>query len=136
MIALVQLLNTMGRTFYTTLTGKLRDGNMTHHPIDFKPTSEKDAILVSSLCEDGMHAPVLDIDFSAYLVPSTTKDHFHLYLNKKMTWEQYAQLLKALHEAGIIQKGFYEGSLSRRQSMVLMPGKNRVDLTDGPRAIT
>ena len=131
----IRLVNNIGRTFWTTLTGFLRDGYRDDDR-DCKQVSIDRAILVSSLCEDGNHAPVLDIDFEAQLIPSSTQGHFHLYLDKKMSWHKYKQLLEALYEAGIIQRGYYESSLERGQTMVLLPGKDRGKLTQGPRSST
>ena len=79
------------------------------------------ANLISSRLDDGMHAPVLDIDFNARLQPSSTKGHFHLYLEKPMTWRKYRRLLRALYKAGIIQKGYYTNSVRRRQTLVRLP---------------
>jgi len=130
-----RLINKVGWTFWTTLTGFLRDG-YEDDANDCKQVSRRKAMLVGSLCKDGNHAPVLDIDFQAQLLPSTTPGHFHLYLDKKMSWEKYGQLLEALYEAGIIQRGFYENSIARKQSMVLLPGKNRDEATKGLRLVT
>ncbi len=127
--------NNIGRTFWTTMTGFLRDG-YGDDDRDCKQVSRNKAILVSSLCEDGNHSPVLDIDFGAQLIPSSTPGHFHLYFDKKMSWNKYRRLLEALYEAGIIQRGFYESSLERKQTMVLLPDKNRDELTQGPRSST
>jgi hypothetical protein len=89
--------------------------------------SEEKANLVSSLIDDGdehtrMHAPVLDIDMPCRLVPSTTEGHFHLYIDKAMTWERYALLLNALMRAGIIEEGFYKMSMKREATFVRKPG--------------
>lgn len=86
------------------------------------PSNEKTGNLVGSLTEFGMHMPVLDIDYSASLVPSSTEGHFHLYLEKPMTWPVYKKLLEALAEAGVIQEGFKDWSLERSQSFVRKPG--------------
>lgn len=69
-----------------------------------------------------LHAPVLDIDFPARLLPSSTDEHYHLYLDKPMTWWRYKRLLKALYKAGIIEKGYWKGSLKQKQSLVRKPG--------------
>ena len=130
-----KLINNIGRTFWTTMTGFLRDGYRDDDR-DCRQVSRDKAILVGSLCEDGNHSPVLDIDFEAQLIPSSTPGHFHLYLDKKISWNKYRQLLEALYEAGIIQRGFYESSLERKQTMVLLPDKNRNKLTQGPRSST
>ena len=77
---------------------------------------QSEATLISSRCVDGEHAPALDIDFEARLVPSSTPGHYHLFLNKKMSWRKYKRLLRALHKAGIIEYGFYRASLERKQT--------------------
>lgn len=74
----------------------------------------------------GFHMPVIDIDFSAHLEPSSTEGHFHLYLNRTMVWETYAALLKALYDAGVIEEGFYEMSIARGQSFVRYPGVTKL----------
>ena len=79
------------------------------------------ANLISSLCQTGKHAPVLDIDFPATLVPSSTEGHFHLYLDKEITWDKYVVLLKALQEAGICEEGFVRQSIRRGMSFLRRP---------------
>lgn len=83
---------------------------------------ELDANLVSSLCENGNHAPVIDLDFPCKLIPSSTPGHFHLYIEQEMSWRNYEQLLKALYNAGIIERGFYNMAVARRMTMVRPPG--------------
>jgi hypothetical protein len=67
------------------------------------------------------HRPVLDIDFPAALVPSTTPGHFHLYLDKVLTWEEYEKLLNVLAEVGIIERGYRNVSVERRHTAVRVP---------------
>lgn len=89
---------------------------------------EEEANLISSELRDWSdsrgprHAPVLDIDFEAALVPSTTPGHYHLYLDKVMTWDDYAFLLKALMVTGIISKRYYAWAMSRKATFVRKPG--------------
>ena len=68
-----------------------------------------------------MHRPMLDLDFPATLIPSTTEGHFHLYLDKPMTWRKYKRLLRALGEAGIIEHGYMQASLERGYSSLRLP---------------
>lgn len=68
-----------------------------------------------------MHAPVLDLDFPAALIPSSTPGHFHLYLDKSMTWSQYERILKALALGGVIEQGYGEASRARKASFVRDP---------------
>lgn len=68
-----------------------------------------------------MHRPILDIDFPAALIPSSTEGHFHLYLDKPMTWKQYRKLLGVLAEVGIIEPGYADASISRGYSSTRLP---------------
>jgi hypothetical protein len=68
-----------------------------------------------------LHAPVLDIDFGAQLIPSSTPGHFHLYFEKAMTWDNYCGLLKALGNVGILEPGYVKASLRRGYSSVRKP---------------
>lgn len=67
------------------------------------------------------HYPILDIDYEAKLIPSTSPGHYHLYLDKAVTWESYNRLLTALAECGIIQAGFANASKQRGYSAVRLP---------------
>ena len=82
---------------------------------------EKDANVVSSVICPGIHAPVLDIDFEARLIPSSTPGHYHLYLDKAMSWKKYRKLLKALARAGVIEEGYAFSSIRRGFSAVRKP---------------
>lgn len=68
-----------------------------------------------------MHAPVLDIDFPACLIPSSTPGHFHLYLDKPVPWLTYRTLLEALAEAGLIEEGYMRASIDRGATYVRKP---------------
>lgn len=70
---------------------------------------------------DGMHRPVLDIDFPVHVVPSSTPGHFHLYLDKQMPKSDYMGLLSALAEAGIIESGYAGVSQARGYTSVRLP---------------
>lgn len=76
---------------------------------------------------DGLHVPVLDIDFEAALVPSTTEGHYHLYLEGLcLSWPEYRRLLKALARAGVITEGYLRHSLRRKQTCVRRPGLKKL----------
>lgn len=72
-----------------------------------------------------MHAPVLDLDFGASLVPSATEGHYHLYLDKALDWETYEDLLRALGNAGILEQGYVNASIERRATFVRKPGVSK-----------
>jgi hypothetical protein len=91
---------------------------------DEVPTDTLDsANLVSSIVADGsgLHRPVLDLDMPAYLVPSSTPGHHHLYIDHPMTWEAYVKLLEALADAGLLERGYVEASVRRGRTDVRLP---------------
>lgn len=103
------------------------NGDYTAEDTEVAPEESYDvANLISSetsLGSEGQyHMPVLDLDFEAHLEPSSTQGHFHLYLNKYMTWHQYVTLLGAMEYAGILEKGFVELSVRRGATYVRKPG--------------
>ncbi len=84
--------------------------------------THEEATLVGSMDGPDSHLPVLDIDFPAALVPSSTPDHYHLYMNQPMSWPAYKKLLRALYDCGVIEEGFYTMSIERGQTFVRFPG--------------
>lgn len=90
------------------------------------------ANVISSEGENGLHYPVLDIDFPAYVVPSSTPGHVHLYIEKGMPWEAYSKLLIALADAHIIQEGYLEACLARRMTFVRLPWVSKEDAPTEP----
>lgn len=110
---------------YTAILGRQggtdEDGNYHIEP-GREVKTLKEAEIVSSEIENGLHAPVLDIDFGAALIPSSTFGHYHLYLDQPMTWRTYKRLLKALAKAGVIEKGYARASIARGYSALRVPG--------------
>lgn len=89
-------------------------------------TTKSDAQVVSSEIYgvsliSGLHSPALDIDVPAWLIPSSTPGHSHLYIDAPMTWWTYKRLLKALAAAGIIEKGYLKASLKRGRTDLRVP---------------
>jgi hypothetical protein len=80
------------------------------------------ATLVSSRTSDGLHMPVIDIDRQCMLVPSSQDGNFHLYINVRMTEEEYMELLEVMTRVGIVQRGYWLYSQKRHASYVRYPG--------------
>lgn len=81
-----------------------------------------DANLVSSRLENSdFHCPALDLDLPCALIPSSTTGHYHLYLDHPMEWRAYKKLLLALRDAGILEDGFVNCSIDRKQSCLRPP---------------
>lgn len=65
------------------------------------------ANMVGSELLNGRHSPVLDLDFEARLVPSSSPGHYHLFLDGlELDPAAYEALLDALVAAKVIQAGF------------------------------
>lgn len=79
--------------------------------------------LVSSRVRFGtdLHLPVIDIDIPCQLVPSTTKGHFHFYVNKIVPWVRYVRLLRAMAACGIVEPGYLRAAELRKATFVRMP---------------
>lgn len=95
-----------------------------------KVTDQDSANLVSSQCVNGKHAPVIDVDIPIHVVPSSQLGHYHLYIDKEISWSNYVRILKALESAGIIESGYLKASLERgytavRPVGIVKPGSPR-----------
>lgn len=77
--------------------------------------------VADSGCYGGLHRPVLDIDFPCKLIPSSTPGHFHLYMDRELSWHQYKKLLTVLAEVGLIESGYLRASLERCYTAVRLP---------------
>jgi len=80
--------------------------------------AKEQANLVSSLCEDGKHRPVLDIDMECRLVPSSTPGHYHLYIEHPMEPGAYFELIAALGKAGILSHFYVKAAQIRGATFV------------------
>lgn len=83
---------------------------------DTLPTDEHPANLITSKVSEDKHMPAFDIDMPARLVPSKTKGHYHLMIDKEMSWSEYQLLLQALVIVGVVEKGYAEASITRGYS--------------------
>jgi hypothetical protein len=103
-----------------------------------RPAPEAEANLISSLCDDGQHMPVLDVDNMSEkqgldkltghgfrldemrTVASSTPGHFHVYIDRPMPWEEYESLLMAI-SLDVIEPGYARASLERKATFVRKP---------------
>ena len=68
-----------------------------------------------------LHKPVLDIDIPIWAYESSTPGHWHLIIDKEMTWDQYRKLLTVMGEVGILEPGFVSAAKSRKASWIRTP---------------
>ena len=79
-----------------------------------RPSSKEEANLVSSLWDDGLHRPTLDIDRMAVTVTeSSTPGNYHLVIDKPMSQDKYQVLLAVLADVGIIEENVYRAAKYR-----------------------
>jgi len=94
------------------------DDEIPTDPGRFVVNDPERADVVSSIAADGLHYPVLDLDFDAELRPSETEGHYHLFINRGIAWEDYERLLEALRDCGLLQRGYVRASLQRGHTAV------------------
>jgi len=100
-----------------------------------KLTKKDDANLISSEldypydsavpADEHLHAPTLDIDFPIQCYESSTPGHYHLLIERPMTWKQYKKFLYALMKAGIIEEGYYKASIKKGGSFLRKKGTKK-----------
>lgn len=100
--------------------GTSEDGKFGTHPISTSELSEAN-VVSSRLKHTDHHKVVLDLDMDAALIPSSTPGHYHLLIDKTLPWGKYRELLEALHDAGLIQKGYYQASVNRGATVIRTP---------------
>jgi hypothetical protein len=85
-----------------------------------------DADVVSSALSSSLgqrHVVAIDIDHPAWLVRSSTPEHYHLYIDVPggIDWETYEQMLYWMAQAGVIEKGYHEVSKKRKRTDLRLP---------------
>lgn len=82
------------------------------------------------------HIVAVDIDAPVEVYPSSTPGHFHLYINKEMSWEHYEELLTVMARVGILEPGFALASQVRGYSCLRLPWvKKERKVVDGETAV-
>lgn len=87
--------------------------------------------LVSSLLDNGLHAPAIDIDIPCRYVPSSTEGHGHLYFDDvRLEWPAYVDLLQALVNAGIVDEAYLAHSKTRGMTLLRPDHVKKVNAAD------
>lgn len=90
-------------------------------PVDVQDSVNANLISSEIAEKNGIHAPALDLDFPCTLVPSTTPGHYHLYLDKAMTWDEYVMMLRILAVVGILEEGYVKAAIKRKKTLLRAP---------------
>lgn len=127
-LVVINAWNSRGPTPVLSALAPLNEYATPHRAVDALEDAEATISWTGERVETGdwdvdapVHRPMLDIDFPAALVPSSTPGHFHLYLDKPMPAKKYFDLLVALAEAGIIEEGFANASIERGYTSLRLP---------------
>lgn len=83
-----------------------------------------------------VHALLLDLDVPAYLVPSSTPGHSHLYVDVEIPEGKLFRLLDALSDAGVIQTGYAGASQSRGGTALRLPWVKKDDEDNHPFSVS
>lgn len=112
------------RTFWYVAPEKMMDnsGEWESGDTERVMVPRDEANLVSSRLVNDKHAPAIDIDLPCELIESSTPGHFHLFIEKEMSWEQYEAILIALTNAGVVEAGYLSASQARQQTFLRRPG--------------
>lgn len=113
------------------------DSSVTYSQEEREPaTSIAEANVSTSIREDAKdsHALLLDLDVPAWLIPSSTEGHSHLYVDVKIPTSTYFHLLDALADAGVIQRGYANSSKHRGGTALRLPWIKKAD--DSPATAT
>ena len=80
----------------------------------------------------GYHKVMVDIDMEAMLIPTSTEGHYHLVIDKAVSWSDYVVLLKALNNCGIISNGYTNVSIERGCTWLRTPWTRKGDSSGEP----
>jgi hypothetical protein len=90
---------------------------------DRKPASVADGanVVTSKRENNGKHAILLDLDIPAFLVPSSTPGHSHLYIDANIPEDDYLQLVTLLSRVGVIEHGYAKAALHHKATTLRLP---------------
>ena len=117
------LLGLLGALRLFKVTKWDEDSSVTYSKEEREPAlSIVEANVSTSIREDrDGHALLIDLDVPAYLVPSSTPGHSHLYVDVAIPQATYFRLLDLLAEAGVIQYGYANSSKHRGGTALRLP---------------
>jgi hypothetical protein len=79
------------------------------------------ALIDETGAKTGFHTIALDIDHPVRVRPSDTPGHYHLFIDVAMPWVDYAAVIEALTEAGVVEPGYFQASEAREATNLRLP---------------
>lgn len=83
--------------------------------------ASRSTLISSRVAGTTEHMPAIDVDVPVRVYPSSTEGHFHLYIDKPMSWRAYRRVLRALVRAGVVEKNYYNVSWNRKATHLRLP---------------
>jgi hypothetical protein len=125
----MNLLNLLANLRMFKVTHWDEDSSVTYSTEQREPARDiSEANISTSIREDAqpmdsgpMHALLLDLDVPAWLVPSSSQGHSHLYVDVRIPQPKFFALLDALADAGVIQPGYANSSKGRGGTALRLP---------------
>lgn len=116
--------DSFGRKYYKI--EKLNDSGTCPENDNRRQCSKEEANLISSETVgkvpeiDGtpQHCPVIDLDLPCRLIPSSTRGHFHLYIDHPVPQDKYLAMIQAMADAGVVQPFYAEAAKLRGATFV------------------
>lgn len=87
----------------------------------FAPVALEEANLVTSLISETRHTVVVDVDLPCHVEPSSTRGHYHLFIDKELDWGEYQMLLQVLVLVGIVEEGYLKAAQKHGFTAVRLP---------------
>jgi hypothetical protein len=104
------------RRAYKNLTDVYQDTSENIHLDHLVPN-----LITSKMHGSDLHLPCIDIDLPIEAIPSKTAGHYHLYIEKPLTYEQYDKLLSVMAEVGIVEEGYWKAFQAQKMTLVRLP---------------
>lgn len=96
------------------------DGTEVAVPLDYA-NSTSSRLIDTCDPECNHHTVMLDIDMHCMVVRSTTPGHYHLYIDRVMTWPEYVELLDVMAKVGILEPGYVTAAKERGFTTLRFP---------------
>lgn len=91
----------------------------------FAPAPQMGLLTVEDLVARYTRLMIGDQPTDIRWVPSSTADHFHVYIDYAVEWLPYLNMLALLTAAMVIEQGYYEASQAGGATFVRLPGVKR-----------
>ncbi len=79
--------------------------------------------------------PFIDFAVPVKLVPSSSKNHFHVYLDVEMSWEEYQKLLEEMLDLGLLGADWVKMAIKQKMTTLIRPGLTKKKLRADGRAL-